>query len=144
VLHAAPICGIEIHQERGKKLLWKIALINGLGSIPYLLAWNYSSSFVSGWNITRTNICFSILLMISALLYLGQLWISDVTSRRFFASKYFNSIVQVIAENLYMVSCVFYLMSKVLFILHAVYDLFHLPDEAYRVATCANYVPHIF
>jgi hypothetical protein len=55
-LQASPLSGIEMHQEYAKKMLQKIAFINGLESILYIPAWNYASSFVRSRNITRGNI----------------------------------------------------------------------------------------
>lgn len=142
------------HQEQ---VLWKIALINALGSMMYIAAWNYTFSNGKGRNFLRGCILFSCVpLVFSGTLYLSRALYSrlpvlkhfDFIIRGFFFLKMDDVLGSTVAQW-WALMCVMYctqlyLAAKLLVVLFAVHDLFYLPDEAYQVAIWTNNFPHIF
>jgi hypothetical protein len=152
-LEAPRLSGKWISSERRKQLHWKIAIINGLESMAYIIAWNYSFTSDRDGIIVRGCILFSFAPLISSLACIGIFCLPHANCRRYTPFECFDAFIQSYRSReptslgtffYAMFSLAFYLGSKLFLILLAVSDLFYLPDEAYQVATWANYFPHIF
>jgi len=138
-LETSPISGKAFSSEHRNQMLWKIALINGLESVVYILAWNYVLSNDKASSLLRGSILFSF----TPLVVIGILCLLRTLCGR---SLSFSSESALVGPFIFffLVSGVLYVTSKLSLIMLAVNDLFYLPEEAYQVATWANNFPHIF
>jgi hypothetical protein len=161
-LEISSLSAKPIPSEYQEQFLWKIAIINGLESVAYIIAWNYFPSADSSFAILivlrgTILVSFTPLVLILSSFVISSL--SHVIFRRPIPFEYLyvltryppsgkrGSSSQVISFSawLFATLCVMlYLMSKGVLVLVAVGDLFYLPDEAYQATTWSNYFPHIY
>jgi hypothetical protein len=152
-----------IPSEYQKSFLWKIAIINWLESMAYIVTWNYFSSADDNSSTSSIFLRGSIVVSFTPLvLILSSFGISSLSQVIFRRSIPFESLyvlnrypfsgerggsshVMSASAWLYPTICVtVYFASKGVLVLVAVGDLFYLPDEAYQATTWSNYFPHIF